>query len=65
MSTTPQLSSALPDQPVRFANILAHQPALARRFSQLYATFWSGGQLDHVTKDTARLRIARITDCGY
>jgi hypothetical protein len=65
MSTVPRLPGSVPDQPVVFGSILGHQPALARGFSQLYAQFWSHGVLDHVVKETARLRNARITDCGY
>ncbi len=51
--------------PSAFGNALAHQPALAGAFFDLYGTFWSHGRLDHVSKETARLRNARITDCGY
>jgi hypothetical protein len=31
----------------------------------VYGQFWSHGVLDHPTKETVRLRNARITDCGY
>jgi len=65
MSTTPRVPSALPDRPSSFGTALAHQPALAAAFGDLYGTFWSHGIVDHVTKETTRLRNARITDCGY
>lgn len=65
MSTTPRLPSAVADAPAQFGTILAHQPGMARAFSELYAEFWSRGVLDHPTKEAVRLRNARITDCGY
>jgi hypothetical protein len=42
-----------------------HRPDVATAFGTLYAQFWSHGVLDHPTKESARLRNARITDCGY
>jgi alkylhydroperoxidase family enzyme len=65
LSTTPRVPSALPGREPNFGTALAHQPAIAAAFGELYGTFWSHGELDHVTKETARLRNARITDCGY
>ena len=65
MSTTPRVASALPDRPSSFGTAHAHQPGVAAAFGDLYGTFWSHGIVDHVTKETARLRNARITDCGY
>ena len=65
MSTTPRLPSAVTGMPANLGTILAHQPALAKGFGALYAQFWSHGVLDHVVKETARIRNARITDCGY
>ena len=65
MSTTPRLPSAVPGKSADFGTLLAHQPALARRFGEVYGQFWSHGVLDHPTKETVRLRNARITDCGY
>ena len=43
----------------------AMPPDLAVDFSDLYGTMWSHGIVDHSTKEVARLRNARITDCGY
>jgi hypothetical protein len=38
---------------------------LSADFSALYGEMWSRGIVDHPTKEVARLRNARITDCGY
>ncbi len=65
MATVPRVPSAVPGQPPTFRTVFAHQPALFRAFADLYGTLWSHGQLDHGTKEVARLRNARITDCGY
>jgi hypothetical protein len=65
MSTIPRLPGAIEGQPTNFGTIFAHQPELAVGFSSAYAEFWSRGVLDHPTKETVRLRNARITDCGY
>jgi AhpD family alkylhydroperoxidase len=45
--------------------VLAHQPELLRAFLRLYGTLWSRGVVDHATKEVARLRNARVTDCRY
>ena len=65
MSTVPRLPSAIEGQPAAFGTILAHRPELARAFATTYGQFWSHGVFDHPTKETVRLRNARITDCGY
>jgi hypothetical protein len=65
MSTTPRIESALPGEPAHFGSVLAHQPTIAGAFGRLYATFWSQGVLEHRTKEVARIRNARITDCGF
>ena len=65
MATTPRLASAVDAQPAAFGTILAHAPNVARAFGGLYGQFWSHGVLDHASKETVRLRNARITDCGY
>jgi hypothetical protein len=65
MSTTPRLPSAIEGRPADFGTIFAHLPDVASAFRVVYGMFWSHGVLDHVTKETARLRNARITDCGY
>ena len=65
MSSTPRLDPVDPTARPVFGSILGHQPQLAKAFSTLYAEFWQRGELDHITKETTRLRNARITDCGY
>ncbi len=65
MSTTPRVSSAIVGERPHFGSVLAHQPALQERFSELYATFWSRGLLDHRTKEVARIRNARVTGCNF
>ena len=65
MSTIPRLPSAVPGHPANMGTLLAHQPDLARGFAELYARFWSHGDVDHPTKETVRIRNARVTDCGY
>jgi len=47
------------------SSVLAEQPDTLIAFLRLYGTLWSHGQLDHTIKEIARLRNARITDCGY
>lgn len=44
---------------------LALQPEALMRFLHLYGLLWSHGEVDHRAKEVARLRNARITDCGY
>lgn len=44
---------------------LALQPEALQRFLRLYGLLWSHGEVDHTAKEVARLRNARITDCGY
>lgn len=65
MSTTPRVSSAIPGQPPHFGSVMAQQPLLLARFGELYSTFWSKGVAEHRTKEVARLRNARVTDCGF
>ncbi len=65
MSSIPRLAPVDPTARSVFGSILAHQPGLAAAFGELYAEFWNRGVLDHATKETSRMRNARITDCGY
>ncbi len=46
------------------ASRLAHVPELEAAFWKLYGEFWSNGALDHRTKEVARIRNARVTNCG-
>lgn len=65
MSTIPRVPSAVPGEPARFATVFAHRPDLAAAFFRLYGTLWSEGLLPQAIKETARMRNARVTDCGY
>jgi AhpD family alkylhydroperoxidase len=47
------------------SSALAHQPDLLAAFTRLYGTLWSHGVLDHPSKEMARLRNARVTDCSF
>jgi hypothetical protein len=41
------------------------QPEAIAAFWALYEQLWRHGTVDHRVKEVARLRNARITDCGY
>jgi alkylhydroperoxidase family enzyme len=43
----------------------AAQPDLFASFERLYAVLWSGGVVDHPSKEVARLRNARVTGCKF
>ncbi len=60
MSTTPRVPAA--DLGEAFGGL---QPDLFKAFWDLYCTLWMDGVVDHRTKEVARLRNARVTDCGY
>jgi alkylhydroperoxidase family enzyme len=65
MSTIPRVPSAVPGEPATFGNVFAHRPDLAAAFFRLYGTLWSEGIVPQPIKETARMRNARVTDCGY
>lgn len=65
MSTTPRVSSALPGEPAHFGSVLAHQPEIAERFFALYGAFWGSDVLSARVKEVARMRNARVTECGF
>ncbi len=65
MSTTPRVSSAIPGEPARFGSVLAHQPEIAESFFALYGRFWGSDVLAARTKEVARMRNARVTECGF
>ena len=69
MSSTPRLPppTFAADAPADAIgrSVLAHQPELLRAFLRAYGTLWSHGRVDHPTKEVARLRNARVTDCRY
>jgi AhpD family alkylhydroperoxidase len=69
MATSPRLApptfpGAPPADPAQ-RGVLAHQPGLLRAFQRCYGTLWSHGVLDAATKEVARIRNARVTDCRY
>jgi len=65
MSTTPRVPSAVAGQPATFTTVFAHRPDLAAAFGRLYGTLWSEGVVSQALKETARMRNARVTDCGF
>lgn len=52
------------DDPIS-GSALALQPEALAAFNQLYGTLWSRGVLDHASKELARLRNARKTNCVF
>ena len=46
------------------ASLFDHQPGAFATFNRLYGTLWSRGEVDQATKEVARLRNARLVDCG-
>ena len=65
MSTVPRVPSAIPGEPATLRSTLAHCPDLAAAFHRLYGTMWSEGIVPQSLKETARMRNARVTDCGF
>ena len=65
MSTIPRVSSAVSGEPPHFGSVLAHQPAIAESFFALYGRFWGSDVLAARIKEVARMRNARVTECGF
>ena len=65
MSTIPRVSSAIPGEPAHFGSVLAHQPEIAESFFALYGRFWGSDVLAARIKEVARMRNARVTECGF
>lgn len=65
MSTIPRASSAIAGEAPHFGSVLAHQPVLAERFAALYGAFWDSDVLPARIKEIARMRNARVTQCGF
>jgi hypothetical protein len=61
MATKPRIAPAPGSNP---PSALAHQPELNAAFWKLYGALWSRGVLDHRSKEIARIRNARFTNCG-
>ena len=51
--------------PALTGSVLGEQPETLVAFLRLYGTLWSHGTVPQPLKEIARLRNARITDCGY
>jgi len=49
----------------RAGGFSAAQPGLFASFERLYGVLWSGGVVDHPSKEVARLRNARVTGCRF
>jgi hypothetical protein len=60
MSSHPRIPPVVTGQSSR----LAHVPELEAAFWKLYGEFWSHGALDQRTKEVARIRNARVTNCA-
>ena len=65
MSTTPRVSSAIAGEPAHLGSVLAHHPGLAASFGELYGAFWQSDVLSARLKEVARMRNARVTECGF
>jgi alkylhydroperoxidase family enzyme len=65
MSTIPRVSSAVAGEPPHFGSVLAHQPDIAKSFFALYGRFWHSEVLSARIKEVARMRNARVTECGF
>ena len=66
----PPVPGALPGlpadaDPAITASPLGEQPETLVAFLRLYGTLWSHGTMPQPLKEVARIRNARITDCGY
>jgi alkylhydroperoxidase family enzyme len=61
--SAPAVASGDGDDPAR--GFAAAQPGLFASFERLYAVLWSGGVVDHPSKEVARLRNARVTGCRF
>lgn len=65
MSTIARVSSAIPGEAAHFGSVLAHQPAIATSFFALYGQFWGSDVVPARIKEVARMRNARVTECGF
>ncbi len=52
------------DPPEGGRSIFDHQAQLFYDFNRLYGVLWTLGEVDQATKEVARLRTARLVDCG-
>lgn len=61
----PPLTLPADADPAISESVLGEQPQALVAFLRLYGTLWSHGTVPQPLKEIARLRNARITDCGY
>jgi hypothetical protein len=52
------------DPPPDGASFFDYEPDVFAAFNLLYGTLWTDGVVDQPTKEVARLRNARVVDCG-
>ena len=45
-------------------SLFDHQPELFATFNRLYGALWTEGSVDQATKESGRIRNARVVDCG-
>jgi hypothetical protein len=45
-------------------SLFDYEPELFETFNRLYGTLWTDGSLEQPVKETARIRNARVVDCG-
>lgn len=64
MASAPRLPLPEGGEDLASRSALGHQPEALAAFNQLYATLWSEGEVEPGLLELARLRNARITDCG-
>jgi alkylhydroperoxidase family enzyme len=64
-ASVPAVASGDGDADDRARGFAAAQPDLFASFERLYAVLWSGGVVDHPSKEVARLRNARVTGCRF
>lgn len=50
--------------PPHMVSALMHQPVLARKLDHIYRVVWGQGVVPNRVKEVARLRSARVVDCG-
>jgi hypothetical protein len=64
MAAGPRLPSPEGGTDAASSSPLGHLPDALAAFTRLYATLWSRGTLSPARLEMARLRNARVTDCG-
>ena len=65
MATNPRVNSAIEGEAPNFTNVMLHKRKMFECFGELYSEYWRDSELSLEIKEMARIRNARITDCGY